>query len=42
MLLQGWIVVVIALVIGALFVRSHEAQLIAEAERALPGPLKHL
>jgi membrane protein DedA with SNARE-associated domain len=34
------IIVVIALVIGAIFVSRHEAQLIAEAERALPGPLK--
>jgi membrane protein DedA with SNARE-associated domain len=36
------IVVVIVLAVGAVFVRNHEAQLIAEAERALPGPLKHL
>jgi len=35
-------IVVIVLAAGAMFVRSHEAQLIAEAERALPGPLKHL
>jgi membrane protein DedA with SNARE-associated domain len=35
-------IVVIVLGIGALFIRSHEALLIAEAERALPGPLKHL
>jgi membrane protein DedA with SNARE-associated domain len=34
------IIVVIALVIGAVFISRHEAQLIAEAERALPGPLK--
>jgi membrane protein DedA with SNARE-associated domain len=32
--------VVIALVVAANFVRSHEAQLAAEAERALPGPLE--
>ena len=30
---------VIALVAGAIFIRRHEAQLSAEAERALPGPL---
>jgi membrane protein DedA with SNARE-associated domain len=30
---------VIALVAGAIFIRRHEAQLVAEAERALPGPL---
>jgi membrane protein DedA with SNARE-associated domain len=36
------IVVVIVLAAGAVFVRNHEAQLIAEAERALPGPLKHV
>jgi membrane protein DedA with SNARE-associated domain len=30
----------IAIVIGAIFVSRHEAQLAAEAERALPGPLK--
>jgi membrane protein DedA with SNARE-associated domain len=34
------IIVVILLVIGAVFISRHEAQLIAEAERALPGPLK--
>jgi membrane protein DedA with SNARE-associated domain len=31
---------VIAIVVGSVFVRSHEAQLVAEAERALPGPLQ--
>ena len=31
---------IIAIAIGANFVSRHEAQLIAEAERALPGPLK--
>ena len=31
---------VIVLVIAAIFVGRHEAQLAAEAERALPGPLK--
>jgi membrane protein DedA with SNARE-associated domain len=35
------IVVVILLAVAAVFIRNHEAQLIAEAERALPGPLKH-
>jgi membrane protein DedA with SNARE-associated domain len=34
------IIALVALVIGARFVSRHEAQLIAEAERALPGPLK--
>ncbi len=34
------IAAVIAIVIGAVFVSRHEAQLVAEAERALPGPLK--
>jgi membrane protein DedA with SNARE-associated domain len=35
-------IVVILLGIAALFIRNHEAQLVAEAERALPGPLKHI
>lgn len=34
------IVAVIILAIGANFIGRHEAQLAAEAERALPGPLK--
>ena len=34
------IAAVIAIIIGAIFVSRHEAQLAAEAERALPGPLK--
>jgi membrane protein DedA with SNARE-associated domain len=34
------IAALIALAIGANFVGRHEAQLVAEAERALPGPLK--
>jgi membrane protein DedA with SNARE-associated domain len=44
--LAGWGVVVlvittvIVLVIAAHFVRGHEAQLAAKAERALPGPLQ--
>lgn len=31
---------VIAIIVGVNFVRRHEARLIAEAECALPGPLK--
>jgi membrane protein DedA with SNARE-associated domain len=44
--LAGWGVVVlviatvIVVVVAAHFVRGHEAQLAAEAERALPGPLQ--
>jgi membrane protein DedA with SNARE-associated domain len=34
------IAAVIVIILGANFVRRHEAQLAAEAERALPGPLK--
>jgi membrane protein DedA with SNARE-associated domain len=34
------IAAVIVIAIGAIFVRRHEAQLVAEAERALPGPLR--
>jgi hypothetical protein len=34
------IAAVIVIAIGATFVGRHEAQLAAEAERALPGPLK--
>jgi len=34
------IAAVIVIVLGANFVRRHEAQLAEEAERALPGPLK--
>jgi len=34
------IVVTIVIVAASIFVRRHEAQLVAEAERALPGPLK--
>jgi hypothetical protein len=30
----------IFIVVAAVFVRRHEAQLTAEAEQALPGPLK--
>ena len=33
---------VIALIVGAIFISRHEAQLAAEAERALPGPLKQV
>jgi len=34
------VIVVILILAGIVFVRRHEAQLIAEAERALPGPLE--
>jgi membrane protein DedA with SNARE-associated domain len=43
--LSGWmvmafaVVVFVLIVVAALFVRRHEAQLITEAEEALPGPL---
>jgi len=43
--LEGPIVIILALltvisfVVGGIFVHRHEAQLIAEAERAMPGPL---
>jgi len=33
------IVTVILFIVGGIFVKRHEAQLIAEAERAMPGPL---
>ena len=32
--------VIAALFLAAVFVKGHEAQLAAEAERALPGPLE--
>jgi len=44
--LEGPIVIVLAVitvlsfVVGGVFVHRHEAQLVAEAERAMPGPLK--
>jgi membrane protein DedA with SNARE-associated domain len=44
--LQGPVVIIIAaitvvgFIIGGIFVNRHEAQLLAEAERAMPGPLK--
>jgi membrane protein DedA with SNARE-associated domain len=44
--LEGPIVIVLAaitvisFIVGGIFVRHHEEQLIAEAERAMPGPLK--
>jgi membrane protein DedA with SNARE-associated domain len=44
--LQGPIVIVLAVItvlsfiVGGVFVHRHEAQLIAESERAMPGPLK--
>ena len=34
------IITVISFIVGGVFVKHHEAQLIAEAERAMPGPLK--
>jgi membrane protein DedA with SNARE-associated domain len=34
------LVAVIVILIGAHFVRGHEAQLAAKAEQALPGPLQ--
>ena len=34
------VVVLILIIVGIIFVGRHEAQLAAEAERALPGPLK--
>ncbi len=41
---SGWIVfgivAVIVLIVLAVFVARHEAQLVAKAERALPGPLR--
>jgi membrane protein DedA with SNARE-associated domain len=36
------LITVAALTVGAIFVHRHESQLIAEAERALPGPLKSI
>jgi membrane protein DedA with SNARE-associated domain len=44
--LEGPVVIFLAaitvagVIIGAIFVNRHEAQLLAEAERAMPGPLK--
>jgi membrane protein DedA with SNARE-associated domain len=44
--LQGPIVIVLVVItvlsfiVGGVFVHRHEAQLVAEAERAMPGPLK--
>ena len=34
------ILTVLAFIIGGIFIHRHEAQLAAEAERAMPGPLK--
>jgi hypothetical protein len=34
------IAALIVLIVAGIFVRRHEAQLAAEAERALPGPLR--
>jgi membrane protein DedA with SNARE-associated domain len=33
------LITVISFVVGGIFVKRHEAQLLAEAERAMPGPL---
>jgi membrane protein DedA with SNARE-associated domain len=44
--LEGPVVIFLAVItvagaiVGAIFVNRHEAQLLAEAERAMPGPLK--
>jgi membrane protein DedA with SNARE-associated domain len=44
--LQGPVVIilvvaaVVSFIVGGIFVNRHEAQLLAEAERAMPGPLK--
>jgi hypothetical protein len=44
--LEGPIVIVLAVItvvgfiVGGIFIHRHEAQLAAEAERAMPGPLK--
>ena len=34
------ILTVVAFIVGGIFIHRHEAQLAAEAERAMPGPLK--
>jgi membrane protein DedA with SNARE-associated domain len=34
------VVTVVLFIVGGMFVHRHEAQLSAEAERAMPGPLK--
>jgi membrane protein DedA with SNARE-associated domain len=34
------VITVVGFVVGGIFVNRHEAQLLAEAERAMPGPLK--
>jgi membrane protein DedA with SNARE-associated domain len=34
------VITVVGFVVGGVFVNRHEAQLLAEAERAMPGPLK--
>ena len=34
------VITVLSFIVGGVFVHRHEAQLIAEAERAMPGPLK--
>jgi hypothetical protein len=34
------VITVVGFIVGGIFVNRHEAQLLAEAERAMPGPLK--
>ena len=34
------IVTILSFIIGGIFIHRHEAQLTAEAEKAMPGPLK--
>ncbi|HZC56616.1 MAG TPA: DedA family protein [Xanthobacteraceae bacterium] len=34
------VITVVSFIVGGIFVNRHEAQLLAEAERAMPGPLK--
>jgi membrane protein DedA with SNARE-associated domain len=34
------ILTILGFVVGGIFIHRHEAQLAAEAERAMPGPLK--
>ena len=34
------LITVVGFIIGGIFINRHEAQLLAEAERAMPGPLK--
>jgi len=34
------VITIVGFVVGGIFVNRHEQQLLAEAERAMPGPLK--